>query len=190
MNKPKTTKELLLDAGLEELNKYGISGFSTRRVAKSCGISCAAPYKHFADTKTFISEILIHINELYYVRQKNTIEKFKNSSLREQLVELSLDFVRFLVEYPEFRKVVMQNFDNCDETYKCLRGQLSSLTYEVVSEYCEEVKMPEDVRKRKVFIIRSIIYGGALFFDNGGMEYNDENMAMVRDMLEREFDLP
>jgi AcrR family transcriptional regulator len=186
----KSTKDILLAAGLDELNKYGISGFSTRRVAKNCGISCATPYKHFSDTKTFITEILIYINKLYYERQKNTIEKFKDSSLREQLVELSVDYIRFLVEYPEFRKVIMQNFDNCDEEYKCLRGQLSSLTYDVVSDYCKSVNMPPDVRKRKVFIIRSIIYGGALFFDNSGMEYNEENMAMIRDMLEREFDLP
>ena len=50
--------------------------------------------------------------------------------------------------------------------------------------------MPPDVRKRKTFIVRSIIYTAAMFFDNGELEYNEENMQMMHDMLEREFDLP
>lgn len=42
----KSTRETLILAGLEELNEYGVQHFSTRRVAKACGVSCAAPYKH------------------------------------------------------------------------------------------------------------------------------------------------
>ena len=44
------TRDRLIQAGLEELNQYGVQHFSTRRVAKVCGVSCAAPYKHFKDT--------------------------------------------------------------------------------------------------------------------------------------------
>ena len=51
-----TTREQLILAGVEELNRYGIRGFSTRRVAKQCGVSCAAPYKHFKDTHEVIAE--------------------------------------------------------------------------------------------------------------------------------------
>ena len=42
-----STRDQLIQAGLEELTEHGIQNFSTRRVAKKCGISCAAPYKHF-----------------------------------------------------------------------------------------------------------------------------------------------
>ena len=54
----RNTREALILAGLEELNEYGIQHFSTRRVAKACGMSCAAPYKHFKDSHEFIAEIL------------------------------------------------------------------------------------------------------------------------------------
>jgi len=184
-----TRKQLIL-AGLKELTENGIVGFSTRRVAKECGISCAAPYKHFRSTQEFISEILGYINGMYYERRDRVLERYRDCGLRRQLVELCLDFIRFLVEYPEFRRVIMQNFKDCDERYRCLRGRLSERTYELVSEYCDSVNMPEDVRRRKIFIIRSIVYGAALFFDNGEMEYNDENMAAVASLIEREFDLP
>ena len=55
----RNTREALILAGLEELNEYGIQHFSTRRVAKACGMSCAAPYKHFKDSHEFIAAISI-----------------------------------------------------------------------------------------------------------------------------------
>ena len=53
-----------------------------------------------------------------------------------------------------------------------------------------EVGMPEDVRRRKTFIVRAVIYSAAMFFDNGELEYTEKNMETVRSLLDREFDLP
>ena len=50
--------------------------------------------------------------------------------------------------------------------------------------------MPEDVMAYKLYIVRSLIYGAALMFDNGEMEYSEKNMAYVRQAVNREFDLP
>jgi AcrR family transcriptional regulator len=184
------TREQLIRAGLQELNEYGIQNFSTRRVAKRCGVSCATPYKHFKDTQEFIAAILDDINRQYNERQKKTLEKYAHCDSRTQLLQVSLDYLRFLTEYPELRRVIMQNFKDCDPAFRSLRGQLSYQLYKVVARYCRDVNMPDDVRKRKTFLVRSILYGAALFFDNGEMEYNQENMDMVAAMLNREFDLP
>ncbi len=183
------TREKLIQAGLEELTEVGVHAFSTRNVARRCGVSCATPYKHFKDTHAFIAEILGYINKLYYARQEVILREYANCSNKRQLLEISLDYIRFLTEYPQFRQVMMQNFKDCDEEYRCLRGQLSLKTYEAVSRYCEEVHMPPDLRHRKTVICRSIIYGAAILFGNAEMEYNDENMQMVADMLDREFEL-
>ena len=184
---PLSTREQLILAGLDELNEYGVQHFSTRRVAKACGISCAAPYKHFKDTHEFIAEIFGYVNRLYDSEQAEVLEQCKDMSSREQLVEVSLRYIRFLTEHPAFRRIVMQNFQDCDEEYRVLRGRLSLKTDEIVTRYCEEVHMPDDVRRRKTFLVRAIIYSAALFFDNGELEYNEEK---ARALLEREFDLP
>ena len=187
---PLSTREQLILAGLDELNEYGVQHFSTRRVAKACGISCAAPYKHFKDTHEFIAEIFGYVNRLYDSEQAEVLEQCKDMSSREQLVEVSLRYIHFLTEHPAFRRIVMQNFQDCDEEYRVLRGRLSLKTDEIVTRYCEEVHMPDDVRRRKTFLVRAIIYSAALFFDNGELEYNEENMEKARALLEREFDLP
>lgn len=184
------TRERLIRAGVEEINEFGVRDFSTRRVAKRCGVSCAAPYKHFKDTNEFVAEIFGYMNGLYEARQRAVLARYADSSTRTQLIEISLDYIRFLVEHPEFRRMVMQKFQDCDEEYRCLRGQLSTLTCQTVTRYCEEMGMPEDVRRRKTFIVRAIIYSAAMFFDNGELEYNEQNMETVRSLLDREFDLP
>ena len=47
----RNTREELIKAGVEEINRYGVAGFSMRRIAQLCGVSCGAPYKHFGDRK-------------------------------------------------------------------------------------------------------------------------------------------
>ena len=86
----------------------------------SAGVSCAAPYKHFKDTHEFIAEIFGYINRQYEQQQKLVLEKYKNCSSREQLVEISLNYIRFLTDHPAFRRVIMQNFQDCDEEYLSL----------------------------------------------------------------------
>jgi len=185
------TRERLILAGLRELNEHGIRNFSTRRVAKTCGVSCAAPYKHFKDTHAFIAEILKYINGIYYERQKQTLARFTDRDSRCQLLEVSLDYIRFLAEHPEFRRIIMQNYrSGGDEEFQALRGSLSMPIYRLVARYCRDVNMSPEARRRKTFVFRSIIYGAAMFIDNGQMAYNEETMAMVASVLEREFDLP
>ena len=50
--------------------------------------------------------------------------------------------------------------------------------------------MPEDVRRHKVFVVRSLLYGAALMFDNRELLYTPENLENARRMIDREFDLP
>lgn len=183
-------REQLILAGLAEINEYGLQNFSTRRVAKACGVSCAAPYKHFKDTAEFIAEIMSYINRQYSAQLHEVIEKYKDEGYRVQLIQIGLNYVRFLTEHPDFRSLIMMNYADADERYRVLRGQLSVETYRIISLYCRQANMAPETRKRKVYVFRSLIYCAAMFFANGEMVYNDENMKMVETMLNREFDLP
>lgn len=182
-------REQLILAGIEEINQYGLQGFSVRRIAGKCGVSCAAPYKHFEDRHSFFAAIIEYINSLWYERQK-TILANTLASTRKQLVEISLDYVRFLVENPYFRSIIMLKDEEFDSVYQKMRGQLSDLSRKLINKHCEEANIPNNVEKRKIYIIRSLIYGAALMFDNGEMEYTEDNMLFVEYSIDREFDLP
>lgn len=185
---PAPLRDALIQAGVAELETYGIEQFSVRRVAASCGVSCAAPYKHFKDKHAFVCAVISYINRQWALYQRRTAQVY--DSVRDQLLAVCMAYVKFLAENPQFRSIIMQKYTGQDEEYNALRGKLNQQTYRLVSRYCKQAGMADADRRRKTYIVRSLIYGAALMFDNGELEYNEENLELVRDSLIREFDLP
>lgn len=183
---PGSTKDHLIKAGLEELNAVGMQNFSTRHVAKSCGFSCAAPYKHFENTRQFIAEIFLYINQLYTAEQQEVLSRYADADSKTLIIQLSLHYIRFLIKYPQFRHIIMQNYSDCDPMVLDLRKQLSEETYKVVSRYCDEIGASEEVRQQQTFVIRSLVYGAAMFYGDNQAEFSDENVNMIASILERE----
>ena len=175
----------LIEAGMDELNEYGYQNFSVRRIAAKCGVSCAAPYKHFKDKHNFVAAILEHINTIWTARQEAVIEKFAGDK-RRQIVEISLEYIRFLVEVPYFRSAIMLKDENFDKEFNRPRGRLSAISRQLIIDYCDDNGIPDSVRLAKTFVIRSLIYGAALMFDNGEFEYSADNMEMVRRAIDHE----
>lgn len=183
------TREALIKAGIGEINQHGIAGFSMRRIASACEVSCGAPYKHFGDRKEFIAAIIEYVNDQWHTQQKEIMAAYEGDTKR-QIVEVSVSYVEFLVAHPHFRSILMLKDDEFDNTYHKRRGELSSPTQQMIKTYCDSVDMPPDVRLRKIYVIRALIFGAALLIDNGELPYNEEVMQNVRYSISREFDLP
>ena len=80
-------RQLLIEAGIEEINRAGVTDFSVRRVAAACSVSCAAPYKHFKDKREFIAAIIEYVNDQWRCRQEEILAAC-TGGLREQIVEV------------------------------------------------------------------------------------------------------
>lgn len=184
----KNLRAQLIQAGTQELNVHGLEGFSVRRVAASCGVSCAAPYKYFKDKQAFICAIISNINQQWSKYQRAATQGL--TSTRDKLLAVCMAYVQFLSEFPQFRAIIMMEYSGQDEQFNLLRGQLNAQTYALVSRLCKEQNISEKDRRRKIYVFRSLIYGAALMFDKGEMAYNEENLTLVRQTLERELDLP
>lgn len=181
-------RERLLLAGIDDISKNGVQEFSVRRVAGACGVSCAAPYKHFADKPAFLAAIVDYIDSLWKARKETVLKKYPTGS-RRQLAEVSLEYVRFLVENPHFRSIIMGKDDEFDLRRGRAKGQVSGLTQSLIEDYCRSTGMPERTKRLKFYVVRSLIFGAAFMFDSGELEYNEENMSLVAYAIEREFDL-
>ena len=81
-----SSRERLILAALDEVEEVGFARFSLRRVANACGVSCAAPYKHFKNKREVFEAILRYINSEWIRRQDVTLNKFADRSIRERLV--------------------------------------------------------------------------------------------------------
>lgn len=185
MSERSNLRDRLIEAGMAELNEFGYNNFSVRHIAAKCGVSCAAPYKHFKDKHSFVAAILEHITSLWTARQEDIIARYEGDLLH-QISEVCLEYIRFLVEVPYFRSAIMLKDEDFDREFNRPRGRLSDASRALIDRCCTEHKVSPEVRKAKLYIIRSLIYGAALMFDNGEFEYSDENMDIVRSTIERE----
>ena len=183
-----SVKEKLILAGIEEIEQNGVQDFSLRRVAEKCEVSCAAPYKHFDGKHGLVLAIIEYINEQWYKRQEVVVATYKGN-YRRQLLEISLEYIRFLVENPHFRSIIMLKDDNMDANQVHMKSELSSCTQNLIRKYCEHVNMPKDKEMMKTFVVRSLIYGAAIMIDNGELENNEKNFKFISKAIDREFDL-
>ena len=106
-----TIKERLITAGLTELEIHGFADFSLRRVASSCNVSCAAPYKHFNDKEDFINEIICYVDNQWTALLQQIMSVFEGNKKR-QLIEVCIAFVRFCMGNSQFRSIFMMNLGN------------------------------------------------------------------------------
>ena len=173
----RNTREELIKAGVEEINRYGVAGFSMRRIAQLCGVSCGAPYKHFGDRKE------------WHARQAELLAAYEGDT-RKQIVEMSTGYVQFLAENPHLRAILTLKDRDFDNVYHRVRGELSSPTQRLIQRYCQEEQLDEETRQRKVYVVRSLIFGAAIQFDNGELPYSEHTLKMVHDSIERELLLP
>lgn len=187
-DKRTSVKQKLILAGIEEIEEQGIQNFSMRRVAARCDVSCAAPYKHFVDKNDFIMSIVQYINHEWNIIQRK-ISDNAGPDLKELIIDISMAYIKFLIDNPQFRSIIMLKDVNMPKEFQRERLRLSSMTGVLVKKYCMQVNMPEDVMKRKLYIVRSLIYGAALMVDNGEMQYTDEILRQIRWAINREFEI-
>jgi len=182
-------RERLTLAALAEAEAFGFEGFSMRRVARACGVSCAAPYKHFKNKNEILESVISYINEKWLERQEKTIARFADAPLRRQLIELSREYVRFMVENPRFLAVWTAKGKTGGVDYLPIKAKTSELSKALLRQYCDEFGVSEETARAKMYVVRSLIYGAALMFCNGDLEYDENALQFVADFVDREFDL-
>lgn len=181
-------REALILAGINEINANGIAGFSIRRVADACNVSCAAPYRHFKDKRDFIAAIIDYVNDQWAARQEEILAEC-GDTLREQIIEILLNYIKFLWENPSYRSILLLKDNEFDNLYHKKRTQFGSLTQTLEAELHTRSGYDEESWKRKVMTVRSLIFGAIFLFDAGEYEFNETNMEYLRYTINREFEI-
>ena len=162
-----SVREQLIVAGISELEVHGVTDFSLRRVASSCNISCAAPYKHFKSKEAFVDAIFEYIENQLNLLLDQVAAVY--SDPKTCLVEVCIAYIRFCIANPHFRAVLM------------LSGRKLPLAERVkkLLKICFP-DMPEIERDERGYVIRSIAYGAALLLESGELEYSDYMIERIR----------
>ena len=151
------TRQKLIGHARALLNESGYRELKLRAVAKAAGLSPGAPYRHFAHgfPELLASLAIEGFEEIMRVLERSA----KSDDPREQIIEVSLAYVRFGVEQPELYRAMFSAHlaipvESFDEMF-----QAGEITFSTRKTYQELAS-----RKREAFerMIRPLEYAKEL----------------------------
>jgi AcrR family transcriptional regulator len=135
-------KSELIQKGLALLSEEGYAGFSLRKVAKECGVSQTAPYRHFEDKDELIGAIMEQAMTAFNESLQQAVNKHPKDP-RSQLKEMGAAYIRFFADNPEYLRLLFLSdmklagneaiFD--DEDHMC-HGHPFATLFRTVRAYC------------------------------------------------------
>lgn len=184
----KTIKEKLILAGIDEIGNCGVAGFSLRQVAVACNVSCATPYNYFKNKEGFVVEIIQYIKHQWSLL-KNEINKIYKNDEKQQLIELCVFYIKFLVGNPNYRSIIMlDDIVVDDESYNDIESARNFIELEL-EHYMKINNVSAREARRKSFVIRAIVFEATLLLERGDLENTPENFDFIRYCIGRELAL-
>lgn len=165
-------RERLICAGIEEIAAHGIADFSLRRVANACGVSCAAPYRHFQNREDFIRATVAYINSQWGLLRDNIIRLYQNDPHR-RLTELCVAYIRFLVANDNYRSVLVASGEHWEG-----EAQMADLL-----AACMAASDGQE-QQRRLYTVRAIIYGTVAMLESGELPNEERSFEMIRHTIE------
>lgn len=176
-----TVREQLILAGIDEIKEHGIVGFSQRRVAAACHLSCAAPYKRFGSREGLVRAIRDYIDEQWELVAREILRAYAGDT-RRQLCESCIGYLRFLNANPKFRHVVFYYDENTDSRSP---WHIAPCIRKVIGQYTVETAQTEEQVAKRIFMAYSVLFGATLLpHENGSYEMSDEQFELVRSSIE------
>lgn len=180
-------KQELIHNGLLLLNKEGIEGFSLRKVASMCEVSHTAPYKHFKDKDGLINEIIMEVWKKFYIALLEVTELYPNEP-ELQIVEIGKAYVKFMVENPEFLKLMFLSDNSYPIRIKDnqLYGNKNSSfgVFKDSSErYFKEKNLNKNLYMEKTLTMWSMVHGIAILIIKKSIEYKGDYLVLVERMI-------
>lgn len=176
----------LVIAGIDELEAHGLHDFSLRRVANRCGVSCAAPYRHFQNKEALILAIIAYVNKQWSMLGEQVIAAY-DGDVKRQIIEVCMANVKFWNANPSFRYIMLLDKSSLENIDINERNHVGGMLRELVSAYCGERELSQNDTERLYFATRAILYGSAQMLATGELENTPEGLASVRGCLENLF---
>lgn len=172
------SRDLLVRAGIQEIEENGVSNFSLRRVAQRCGVSCAAPYRHFKDKGALIRAIAGEYNARWAARQKAVLER-TGDDVTLALQENCKEYLRFLLDNPNFCALVSLTDAATGKWFMRSLFDGATPSKRLVQRYCACHHMDEETAHVKVVLLRGLFFGVAMLVGSGELELSERRIELL-----------
>lgn len=96
----KNLRNALIEKSIEIVSSEGVQSFSLRKAAAACGVSHAAPYKHFQNKEQLLSAMQEHITDRFSTLLEEVIRKYEGTPVL--LKQMGLAYVAFFIKNPTY----------------------------------------------------------------------------------------
>lgn len=128
--------EALMDAAIEQIAQEGTEKLSLRALARECGVSATAPYRHFPSKRCLLAAIATRgFRELQ--RQCESARSAADS-LEEQLIACSHAYIQFALDNPTAYHLMFGSVLEDFSEYQSL-SEAAEVAYAVLLELLEEL---------------------------------------------------
>lgn len=181
-----TLKKEMIEKGLQLLNNGGIEGFSLRKVAMMCGVSHAAPYKHFKSKEELIIAIVDEVKVSFMLALEEAVNTYPEN-IEKQVIEMAKCYVKFMVENPDYLKFLFLSpkNKNIDILHESDRGNNSYYIFEKSAiNYLKSINANTEDRDVDILTLWSIIHGFTVLLVNDNlMKLPDNYLEVVEKMI-------
>jgi len=142
------TKESIILASIEIINKYGIQGWSTKKIAKEAGITEGAIFRHFKTKNEILLELLNHYAK--YDRSAFETVRLKSLNPIDSLYFLSEFYAQYYESYPAITAII-NNYEafHSDKNFKRQIEEIfekrTAFIYKLLSEARDAGMIKDDV---------------------------------------------
>lgn len=178
-------KKEMIEKGLQLLNQEGYSNFSLRKVAALCGVSHAAPYKHFKNKEELIQAIIKETSQSFEAALMDAIEKFPGNP-EDQIVELGKCYIKFMIENPDYMKFIFIN-PNKKEMGSLYNSSYDTSPYQIFKasalRYLKWINADPNNQRIDLLTLWSIVHGYSMLLVNNNLELQEDYLEIADKMF-------
>jgi len=183
----------LIEKGLQLLNSVGLEAFSLRKVADMCGVSHAAPYRHFKNKDELVHAITMRVSDEFTSSINKALAE-NEGDYRKQIIAVSKLYVKFMVKNPEHfkfifmtdhhRPIIIKN-GNFTDTDRWIVSVLKNLFIGLGKNEGDD----ENGWSIDALTVWSLIHGFTAMLVNNTIAYEGDFLDAVSLMLEKKVNI-
>lgn len=178
-------KKDMIQRGMQLLNEVGYDGFSLRKVAAMCGVSHAAPYKHFQSKDELIAAIVQEVSDSFKAALEEAVRMYPDDA-ESQIIELGKCYVRFMVENPDYMQFIFIS-PSQKRINRIHESDYTTDPYQIFQKsalrYLEYLKVNPQNQAIDILTMWSLVHGFSMLLVNNIIDTPDNYLEITDKML-------
>ena len=180
----------LISKGLALISAEGIGALSLRRLAAECGVSHAAPYKHFKNKDDLLSAINDHAEARFAAYLQAALDALPQADAQTRLIVLGKHYIQFMQENPhEFHFLFFTQphslIPTCHLTPAMLQTSCPSLRLftQTAQAFLRDSGIPEVSHPDQIIAMWAMVHGLATLLFDGNLTPSEDALQLAERIL-------